>query len=316
MLLDVLAKMKTNWQARQRPLNAVTGRALVHFSVVWILDGSALDAMLRKVDLLREREGNALAGRLGCLLNAASLLPEEVWCEVDSQAHDQNFWERASAKLPTGGLLLFDLGFINYTWFNALSEQVRYFVTRCKTNAVYQVDQILSSSAHAHDQLILLGSPQKRCQYRMRLVEIEFKGRWLRFLTNVLDPNMLSAVNVAALYQQRWRIEDAFNAAKRLLGLAYFYVGSINGVQVQVWATWLLYVVLVDLTDQIAEVLDRPFEDISMEMVFKGLYHFVQEKKLGRATDPVSFLALEAKFYGVIKHCNHPKRPLISLSDA
>ena len=168
VLLDVLEKMKANWQARQRPLNAVTARALAHFSAVWILDGSTLDALLRKVGLLRDGEGTVLAGRLGCLLNAASLLPEEVWYEEDSQAHDQHFWERAAAKLPKGGLLLFDLGFINYTWFDALSEQVRYFVTRCKTNAVYQVDQVLHTSAHLHDQLVWLGSPQKRCQYRMR----------------------------------------------------------------------------------------------------------------------------------------------------
>ena len=70
--------MKANWTTRQRPLNAVVGRALAHFSVVWILDGSTLDALLRKVGLLREGEGTVLAGRLGCLLNAASLLPEEV----------------------------------------------------------------------------------------------------------------------------------------------------------------------------------------------------------------------------------------------
>lgn len=84
VLLDVLEKMKANWQARQRPLNAVTERALAHFSVAWILDGSTLDALLRKVGLLREGEGTVLAGRLGCLLNAASLLPEEVWYEEDS----------------------------------------------------------------------------------------------------------------------------------------------------------------------------------------------------------------------------------------
>ena len=41
---------------------------------------------------------------------------------------------------------------------------------------------------------------------------------------------------------------------KRLLGLAYFWVGSENGVQLQVWATWLLYAVLVDMTDAVAEV--------------------------------------------------------------
>jgi hypothetical protein len=64
------------------------------------------------------------------------------------------------------------------------------------------------------------------------------------------------------------------------LGLAYFWVGSINGVQVQIWATWLLYAMLVDLTDQIAEAMKHPFADISMEMIFKGLYHFTQEKNL------------------------------------
>ena len=72
----------------------------------------------------------------------------------------------------------------------------------------------------------------------------------------------------------------------------------------------------VDLTDRIVDALNRPFEDISMEMVFKGLYHFVQEKKLGRADDPVSFLAQEAKFYGVLKHRNRPKLPLTPLPDA
>lgn len=199
VLLDVPGKMKTNWTARQRPLNAVMARALAHFPVVWILDGSTLDALLHKVGLLREGEGTVLAGRMGCLLNAASLLPEEVWYEEDSQAHDQNFWERAAAKLPQGGLLLFDLGFINYAWFDTLSEQMRHFVTRCKTNAVYQVDQILENSAHLHDQLVWLSSPPKRCLYCMRLVEIGFKGRWFRYLTNVLDPQMLSAADVAAL---------------------------------------------------------------------------------------------------------------------
>jgi hypothetical protein len=112
---------------------------------------------------------------------------------------------------------------------------------------------------------------------------------------------------VAQIYQQRWRIEDAFNIAKRLLGLAYFWVGSINGVQVQIWATWLLYAMLVDLTDQIAEAMKRPFADISMEMVFKGLYHFTQEKKLGRASDPVHYLVEDAKLLGILKHRNRPK---------
>ena len=48
----------------------------------------------------------------------------------------------------------------------------------------------------------------------------------------------------------------------------------------------------------------------------KGLYHFVQEKKLSRASDPIDFLAQEAKFYGVLKQSNQPKLPLTPFSDA
>lgn len=316
VLLDLVPQMQQRWKQRTRPLSSAMHWALQHYTQVLILDGSTLDALLRKVGLLREGEGTVLAGRMGALLNAASLLPEELWYEEHSLAHDQIFWERAVAKLPAGVLLLFDLGFVNYGWFDYLTERLMGFVTRCKTSAVIQVERVLDSSAQLHDQIIWLGSPKKRCRHLMRLVEVEHKGRWYRYLTNVLDPLELPAAYVAQLYQQRWRIEDAFNVAKRQLGLAYFWVGSINGVQVQVWATWILYLVLVDLCDRIADVLQRPFEDVSMEMVFKGLYHFAQEKKLGRARDPVAFLAQEAKFYGILKRRNHPPNSLTPILKA
>ena len=116
-----------------------------------------------------------------------------------------------------------------------------------------------------------------------------------------LDPDVLPAEVVVALYWQRWRIEDAFLIVKRLLGLAYFYVGSVNGVQVQVWTTWLLYAVLTDLCDEVADTLDMPFACISYEMVYRGLYHFTQAVQRGEATDPVAYL-VRARKQG-LGHC-------------
>ena len=46
---------------------------------------------------------------------------------------------------------------------------------------------------------------------------------------------------MADLYQKRWRIEEAFNTVKRLLGLSYLWVGSINGIKLQIWGTRLFY---------------------------------------------------------------------------
>jgi len=45
--------------------------------------------------------------------------------------------------------------------------------------------------------------------------------------------------------------------------------------------------VLIDLADAVADELAVPFDRISLEMLFRGLYHFHHAYSQGRATDPV-----------------------------
>jgi hypothetical protein len=75
------------------------------------------------------------------------------------------------------------------------------------------------------------------------------------------------------------------------LGLAYLWTGSINGVLLQVWATWLFYAILVDLGDAVADEIGVPFDRISLEMLYRGLYHFTQARIKGQASDPVKYFA-------------------------
>jgi hypothetical protein len=58
---------------------------------------------------------------------------------------------------------------------------------------------------------------------------------------------------------------------------------------------------MVDLTDAVAEELHRPFSALSMEMVFRGLYHFTRAHPCGRADDPVAYLAAKAKALDILK---------------
>ncbi|CAD5929890.1 hypothetical protein PCC9214_01212 [Planktothrix tepida] len=44
----------------------------------------------------------------------------------------------------------------------------------------------------------------------MRLVSVLWGKTWYRYLTNVLDPEELSAQQVCELYRNRWQIEQAF----------------------------------------------------------------------------------------------------------
>jgi len=85
---------------------------------------------------------------------------------------------------------------------------------------------------------------------------------------------------------------------KRLLGLAYLWTGSENGLCVQLWATWLLSAILVDLTDAVADCLNRPMAALSLEMLYRSLYYFTRALQRGEATDVVDYLAAHATRLG------------------
>jgi hypothetical protein len=302
VFVEVLPRMHARWQARRRPLPPVLAWAHEHFPAVVALDGSTLDALLRKVGLLRAAEKAPLAGRMAALLDVVTRLPRQVWYEEDAQAHDQRFWDRVVATLAPGTLLLFDAGFLNYAHFDRLTEARVWFLTRPTAATATRVERVLHADANGRDLLVWLGSRKgHRCAHLMRLIEVRHAGKWYRYLTNLTAPSSLPAAHAATLYGQRWRVEDAFNATKRLLGLAYFWVGAANGVQVQLWATWLLYAALVDLTDAVAAELAVPFQAVSLEMVYRGLYHFTQAHHRGAADDPVAYLAAKAKRLGLLK---------------
>lgn len=117
----------------------------------------------------------------------------------------------------------------------------------------------------------------------------------------MLEPERLSAREVCEMYRRRWRIEEAFLLTKRLLGLAYLWVGDRNGVEVQLYATWLFYAVLSDLCDQVAQALGEPLERISVEMVFRSLYHFSRAIDMGENPELIAFLVEHAKLLSLVK---------------
>jgi len=312
VLAQVLPMCHERWQVRERPLVPELAWAQAHYSRVVSVDGSTLDALIRKVGLLKDLESHPLAGKMTALLDVSSRLPLHVWYEANPQAHDQSFLPRIQSVLEAGMLLIFDLGYTNFTLFHQLTTQGVTFITRAKNNLSYEVDQVLQRSAAVHDRVVWIGQDDTR--QRIRLIEVLYKGRWYRYLTNELDPLILPTAYVVALYWQRWRIEDAYNTVKRLLGLAYFWCGSQNAVELQLWTTWLLYAVLIDLTDEVAEALQRPFAAISIEMVYRSLYYFTQAHQRGDADDLILYLAANTRLLGIVKRKPPPNKLDLLLS--
>ena len=303
VLQELLPKFLERSAARSRPHPPVIARALHHFPRLWIVDASTLEALFRKVGPLRDAPKTVLGGKMFALLDLPSKLPVRLWYNPDPDVNERGILDQVKQLLTPGTLLLFDLGFYGFAWFDWLTEHTVWFVSRLRQLAAYDVTARLVDSERVHDYIIQFGKyASNPCKHPVRLVEVLIKGCWHRYLTNVLDPMILSTADVVDLYEQRWRIEDAFLLVKRLLGLAYLWTGSQNGVALQVWATWLLYGVLVDLSDAVAEQLNVPLQSISFEMVFRGLYYFVQAHRKGEADDPVAYLAAPAQSdLGIVK---------------
>lgn len=299
ILLSVLPRMQQRWSERQRPLPPEIAWAQAHYSAVQAVDGSTLDALIRKIGLLKDLPQNPLAGKITALLNLGSRLPAQIWYEADPKAHDQRFWPQIMASLQANSLLIFDLGYLNFDVFAKMTLAHVHFITRAKCNLVYVFERTLLNSARVRDALVWIGSGDER--QLVRLVQVLYGDTWYRYLSNALDVERLPTAYLVALYWQRWRIEEAYAVVKRLLGLAYFWCGAQNAVEIQVWATWLLYVVLVDLTDAVAEALQQPFAAISIEMVYRSLYFFAQAHGRGQADDVVAYLAANTKLLGIVK---------------
>jgi hypothetical protein len=301
VLMDLLPTLRARWAARQRPLPASIVYARRTFSRIFAVDGSTLEALFRKLDALKEAPPGVLAGKICTVIDLAARLPEHLWFTEDAQAHDATFLDQIRAFAQAGTLWIFDRGFYDFTFFDDLIDKGVHWITRLKSNAVFAVEQVLLQTPEVRDRLILLGGVTP-CRHAVRLIEVRFGRTWYRYVTSVLDPALLPASVVADLYRRRWRIEEAFLIVKRLLNLSYLWTGSVNGVLLQVWSTWLFFAVLVDLADAVAEALMLPFDRISLEMVFRSLYYFIQAYNKGEATDPVKYLAApENQDLGVVK---------------
>jgi hypothetical protein len=310
VLLDLLPTLRERWGARQRPLPASIVCAQKTFSRIFAVDGSTLEALFRKLDALKDAPPGVLAGKICTVIDLAARLPEHLWFTQDAQAHDATFLDRILAFAQAGTLWIFDRGFYDFTFFNDLIDKGVAWITRLKSNAVFTVEQVLLQTTDVRDRLIRLGGVTP-CRHTVRLIEVRLGRTWYRYVTSVLDPAILPASVVADLYRRRWRIEEAFLIVKRLLNLSYLWTGSVNGVLLQVWSTWLFFAVLVDLGDAVAEELMLPFDRISLEMVFRSLYYFIQAYNKGEATDPVKYLAApENQDLGVVKRLRKKPDPV------
>lgn len=113
-----------------------------------------MDVLLRKIGLLRDAVKAPLVGRMLAVLDLASRLLWRVWYDADPNGHDARFWDRLVAAMPTGALVLFDLGFTDFARWATLTARRATWLTRAKKNLKYEVIQVLVQTSAVRDRIV------------------------------------------------------------------------------------------------------------------------------------------------------------------
>lgn len=211
---------------------------------VLALDESVLESRKRWIaDLRGVAAGDSLllAGRLCCLFD----IRRQQWCHITflphATAHCQAYVRTLLQEIQVGTLLLFDLGYDNFEWFDTLTERGIWWISRIRHNASYQIEHILVQRDGYVEALVFLGAYRAdRTAYLTRMVRVRYQGSWYTYVTNVTDPLQLPGLPIVRLYARRWDSELGFRLLKAYLGMSWLLSAKLGVIEAQVWATVIL----------------------------------------------------------------------------
>jgi hypothetical protein len=180
---QLCAEVCTRLQAQAAPSVCHPSWAPVreHFPLIAIVDGSTLEALRQRTQVLRERDGVRLAGKTLAMGEAFSQRPLWQLYTEDAAANDQRFAAEILAALPVGGLVVFDLGFFSFLWCDDFTGSQPCFGTRMREKTAYCTVQVLSGSPYDRDELLHVGQYRSNpCTYPRRMVSVLGQGAWDR----------------------------------------------------------------------------------------------------------------------------------------
>jgi hypothetical protein len=114
-----------------------------------------------------------LAGRIMVMVEAFHVRPLWQLYTEDAAANDKRFAAQILAVLPEAGLLVFDLGFFSFLWFDDFTEHKKFFVTRQRQKTAYRTLEVLSQGPYYRDEIIKLGQYRSNpCRHPLRMVSV------------------------------------------------------------------------------------------------------------------------------------------------
>ncbi len=267
---------------------------------VLAVDATTLDAVAHQ---LPAADGGppTLTRRLPGKLAAVFDVRRQQWWPVlyrpDPHENDKVVVRDLIADVPTGTLLLFDLGYFAFRWFDDLTDQGLWWVSRLRQKTSYTVVPTFYHGGTTFDGLVWLGADRAdRARHLVRLVQFRVGAVSYQYLTNVTDPHTRSLRQIAGLYQRRWDIELAFNLIKTHLGLHLLWSRTDAVIVAQVWAVLIIAQVLQALRVEIAGRAGVDPFAVALPLLVQYLPQLAADGQ-----DPVAVLVDHGRAAGIIR---------------
>jgi hypothetical protein len=186
--------------------------------------------------------------------------------------------------IEKGCTYVFDKGYMNYSWWNDISNKGAYFVTRLKRNsAVIEESEIQIHNNIISSQLIRLKpnhhGKNRSCTIMLRRVFVQREGKSpLVLVTNDLNR---SSEDIAELYKQRWQIELFFKWIKQNLKIKKFLGTSENAVKTQICIA-LISFILLHLRNELMEICSEISKKNLLKIIGNNMFYTLKPRKAGR----------------------------------
>ncbi len=220
---------------------------------LYILDSTTISlfkAILKPAGRKR-KDGKSKGGmKVHTLLNAQTNMPSFIKYTA-AALHDQQFYKYIK-ELPDYSIIAFDKAYINYMQFEAFTKRNIFYVTRQKENADYRA---IEEFALPDDAQHILKDEKIEVTYTVNKEDIKQSMRRVAFFSKkygkafvyITNNFELTAVEIAAIYENRWQIETFFKKLKQNFPLTYFFGDNANAIETQIWCA-LIALLLLDVT--------------------------------------------------------------------
>lgn len=156
---------------------------------------------------------------------------------------------------------------------------------------------VLAEHGETLDALGWLGAYRAdRAAHLVRLVQFRQGGVLHRYLTNVRDPELWPAAEVAQVYARRWDIELAFRLLKREVGCHLWWSTKDVVIQQQLLGALIISQIILALRAEVAARAAVDLFDVSLPLLVRYMPQFAAQGE-----DPLEAIVTRGRAAGFIR---------------